>query len=322
MEPASVVDSQPLPPGRLVVVNQVDHTVSVVDLATKQVLGKVSVGVNGHEVACSQDGRFAFVPIYSNVGVGQEGTDGNQIDVVDLHTFEVARSIDLGKPVRPHCVQLGSDGLLYVSAELDQSLYAVDVTTDRVVAKTFTSAPESHMFVMSHDAKKAYTANIGPGSVSVLDLKTRELEAIIDVSNCIQRISMSVDGRHVFTHDQSKPQIAVIDTQTDTVTDWISLPGTAFCSAPTPDGESLIVLANGIHQILVVDLHSRKITRSFAIPPSTIGLFVDPTGNFAFVSCIGSGQIAILNLQTWTMEAPIQLEIGVDGLAWLPALES
>ena len=133
---------------------------------------------------------------------------------------------------------------------------------------------------------------------------------------------MSVDGRHVFTHDQSKPQIAVIDTQTDTVTDWISLPGTAFCSAPTPDGESLIVLANGIHQILVVDLHSRKITRSFAIPPSTIGLFVDPTGNFAFVSCIGSGQIAILNLQTWTMEAPIQLEIGVDGLAWLPALES
>jgi len=34
------------------------------------------VGVTGHEVAVSPDGRLAYVPIYGDSGVGKPGTDG------------------------------------------------------------------------------------------------------------------------------------------------------------------------------------------------------------------------------------------------------
>jgi len=42
------------------------------------------VGVNGHEVSLSKDGRLAYVPIYSNLAIGEPGTDGNTIDIADL----------------------------------------------------------------------------------------------------------------------------------------------------------------------------------------------------------------------------------------------
>src|SRR3979490_3017809 len=72
------------PSGLLVIVNQTEHTLLEVDPATGKEIAKVEVGINGHEVTVSKDGRFAYVPIYGNSGVGRPGTDGSTIDVVDL----------------------------------------------------------------------------------------------------------------------------------------------------------------------------------------------------------------------------------------------
>src|SRR6266576_7100097 len=48
--------------GILVVANQKEHTVLLVDPEARRELAKISVGVNGHEVAVSPDSRFAYVP--------------------------------------------------------------------------------------------------------------------------------------------------------------------------------------------------------------------------------------------------------------------
>ena len=303
--------------GKLVVVNQHDHTVQLVDTVGRKALGTVTVGINGHEVAVSKDGRFAYVPIYSNVGVGSPGTDGDHIDVVDLHEFKVVRSIYLGKPVRPHRALFGKDGLLYVSAELDDAIYAVDTRTDQVVAKIPTGQKETHMFVFSKDGRRAYTSNVGAGSVSVLDLKKHELVTVIPISAVAQRISISVDGKTVFTHDQRLPRIAEIDTKSDKVTGWIEIPAVAFASSPTPDGKWLFVLSPDARQLYAVDLSTKEASHTFDLPSSSIGLFVSPDGTTAFVSCIGSGQIAVLNLKTWKMEPSIELSPGVDGMGWV-----
>src|SRR5258708_9115294 len=76
--------------GLLVVANQKEHTVLLVDPESRRELAKISVGVNGHEVAVSPDAHFAYVPIYGNSGVGKPGTDGSTIDVVDLQQRKLA----------------------------------------------------------------------------------------------------------------------------------------------------------------------------------------------------------------------------------------
>jgi YVTN family beta-propeller protein len=294
----------------------VEHTLLIVDPGSRRELAKVLVGVNGHEVTLSKDGRFAYVPIYGNSGVGRPGTDGSSIDIVDLQTRTLAGSIDLGRGVRPHKAEFGPDGLLYVTAELANDLYVVDVNARKVVAEIPTGQPEAHMLVLSPDGRRAYTANVGPGSVSVLDVEKRKLITVIPVAKRVQRISRTLDGRLVFTHDQDKPRMAVIDTATNKIKQWVELPEVAYASAPTSDGKWLLVVS-AAGKLHVVDLATLTIDKSFEVPPSANVVTVQPDGTIAYISCMQVGKIAVLNLRSWQMEEPISLTPGVDGSAWM-----
>jgi YVTN family beta-propeller protein len=301
--------------GVLVVANQREHTALLVDPETRQELAKVTVGVNGHEVAVSPDSRFAYVPIYGNSGVGKPGTDGTTIDVIDLHDRKLTATIDLGKPLRPHRAEFGPDGLLYVTAELAKAVDVIDPATRKVIAEIPTGAMESHMVVISPDGHRAYTANVAAGSVSVLDLKQRSLVTVIQVARTVQRISISPDGKRVFTHDQDTPRIAVIDTNTNKVASWISVPATVYSSSPTADGRKLLA-SSPSGKIFVIDLASAKVEESFDIPPAVGELLLAPDGKFAFVSCPQAGTIEILDMPGHKLLQPIKLTLGVDGLAW------
>jgi YVTN family beta-propeller protein len=310
-------------PGLLLVVNQAEHTLLIVDPRSKREIGRTVVGVNGHEVTVSKDGRLAYVPIYSNVAIGEPGTDGDHIDVVDLQTRKVAASVNLGKPVRPHRALLGTDGLLYVTAELDNAVDVVDPATLQVVSQIPTGQPQTHMLVLAPNGDRAYTANVSAGSVSVLDLKKRKLITVIPVAKTVQRISISPDGGRVFTQDRETARVAVIDTATNKISRWIEMPELPFASAPTPDGRWLLVTTNAKdqHRLHVVDLKSLKITRSFELPDIPLGILIQPDGNFAYATCVRAGKIAVLNLRSWQMEEPIVLTRGVDGMAWTAAVQ-
>src|SRR6476661_6484309 len=181
-------NSAPPSHGTLVVANQKEHTVLLVDPESRHELAKISVGVNGHELAVSPDARFAYVPIYGNSGVGRPGTDGTTIDIIDLQEHKLAATMDLGKPLRPHQATFGSDGLLYVSAELANALDVIDPTSRKVIAQVPTGQPESHMFVLSKDGTRAYTSNVHVGTVSVADIANRKLITTIPVAKQVQRI--------------------------------------------------------------------------------------------------------------------------------------
>ncbi len=305
--------------GFLFIANQVDHSALVVNLDSRRVVGKAGVDINGHEVAVAPDHRFGYVPIYGDSGVGKPGTDGSTIHVVDLRAGRTVKIIDLGKPVRPHCAKFGPDGFLYVSAELANAIYILDPASGKLVGEVGTGAIESHMFVLSPDGHRAYTSNVGAGSVSVLDLEKRSLITVIPVAKRVQRISISPDGRFVFTHDQDAPRIAVIDTATNKLARWIQLPASVYSSAPTPDGRFLIANAP-TGKLLVIDLSSDKVTASYPIPEAVGETGLDARGEFAYVSCPQKGTIEILDLPNGRMEAPIALSPGVDGFVWIPGI--
>ena len=320
--PFSEANCAPSARGLLVVANQMEHTVLVIDPESRRELAKIVVGVNGHEVVVSKDGRFAYVPIYGNSGVGRPGTDGSTIDVVDLQDHKLAASIDLGKGLRPHCAEFGPDGLLYVTAELANAVDVIDPSTRKVLAEIPTGQPQSHMLVLSSDGRRAYTANVGAGSVSVLDLAKRSLVTTIAVAKAVQRISMSPDGLRVFTHDQGAPRIAVIDTATNKITNWVELPSPAYASEPTPDGRWLLALSMVANRLFVVDLQTSKVVRSLEVPTRSSEILIRPDGEIAYLSGTGAGKIAVLDLRAWEMQQPINLTPGVDGLAWIPATPS
>jgi len=307
----------------LFVANQIEHTVLLVDPLSRQVLAKVGVDINGHEVAVAPDGRYGYVPIYGNTFVGKLGSNGSTIHVVDLRMGRTVAVVDLGKEVRPHSARFGPDGLLYVTAELANAIYIVDTKTRSLVGEIPTGATHTHMLVMSPDGRRIYTANVDAGSVSVLDLRARTLLATIPVSKQVQRISISPDGKFVFTQDQKTPRIAVIDTTTNAVVRWIALPRVAFSSAITKEGRWLLANSDS-GKLFVVDLISGALAKTFDIPdvpvlPTPGEITMAPDGVRAYVSCPQGGTIEVLNLKDWKLEEPIRLTKGVDGMAWVPA---
>jgi DNA-binding beta-propeller fold protein YncE len=303
--------------GVLLVANKGDHTLGIIDpVAGRQVATVKQSGITGHEVVASPDGKTAYVPIYGDSGVGRPGSDGRTMDVIDIASPRRVATVDFGHPARPHCPVFGPDGRLYVTAELTSSIEVVDPRTNAVVDSIPTGQPESHMLVLSRDGKRAWTSNVGAGTVSAIDIGARKVTAVIHVAKRAQRIALSTDEEWLFTADQDAPRLAVVDTKTNKLAPGVALPGVAYGTAPTPDGRFLVMALPGLNQVGVLDLKSMEVVRTLDVPKAPQEVLVRPDGRVAYVSCDASGQVAVIDLAEWKVERLIPAGPMVDGLAW------
>jgi YVTN family beta-propeller protein len=303
---------------RLLVAEKGAQSLAIVDPATGKVLGSVPEGgITGHEVIASVDGKLAFVPIYGNSGVGKPGTDGTNIAVIDIAAHKVTGNIAFNHRIRPHCPMIGpKDGRLYVTTELDQTITIIDPKTLKIVGTLPTGQPESHMLVLSHDGRRAYTANVGPGTVSVIDIAARKVLKVIPISGNTQRISIAPNDKWVYTADQTKPQMAVISTTSNAVAKWIPMEGIGYGSATTPDGRWLLVALPDQNKVAVIDLKSMQVARTVDVGTYPQEIIVRPDGKSAYVSCEKANSVAEIDTTTWKVTRTITTGKLTDGLAW------
>jgi len=326
--------------GKLLVALKGEQSLAIVDPASGKVIGKVSEGKlegkdTAHEVAASLDGKLAYLPIYGDSGVGKPGSDGREMVVVDIASQKVVSRLDFsrnyaGKAVRPHLPVQGPpvpghpEGLLYVTSELAKTISVIDPVTMTVIGAIMTGQEQSHMLAVSHDGKWGYTANVGPGTVSVLDLTPKSdgswhnPVAVIPVAGTVQRISVSMDDKWVFTSDQTKPELVVIDAAKRTVAKRIPMESYGYGTAATPDGHWLLVPLESVNKIAVIDLTTWAVVRNVALAAGTHPqeALVTPDGKTAYVSCDHSGQVAEIDTATWAVRRMIDTGKVSDGLAW------
>jgi DNA-binding beta-propeller fold protein YncE len=304
--------------GNLLVANQQTNSLEVIDADAGRLLFSIPTrGTRGHEVAVLPNTRLAYVPIYGDSVVGQPGTDGRTVEVIDVDARRVVSSIDLGRAVRPHMAIFGPDGMLYVTAELANAIDIVDPRSQKRVASIPTLGPQSHMMVITRDGSRGYVTNIGTGTVTALDLVNRKNIAVIPIAKSVQRISISADDHTVFTADQTSPRLAAIDTSTNQVKNWIKLPAIGYGSRATPDGRWLLVALPKSNQVAVVDLRSMKVARTVDVPANPQEILLRPGHHVAYISCFSGGKITELDLRNWQINKSIEVGAGADGLAWL-----
>ncbi len=222
----------------LLVADQRVATVTLIDPAAGKTLATVAEtipGQWGHEITATSDGRTAFLPIYGNSGVGKPGIDGDKMLVIDVPSRKITGTVDFGHAVRPHLPVLDPvHGLLYVTTELDSAMTVIDPRTLKIVGKVPTGQKESHMLAISHDGRFGYTANVGPGTVSVLDLTERKTVAVIPIAGEVQRIAISRDDKWVFTSDSDQTPAGGHRHRSEGCEDLGALPATATAQPPPP----------------------------------------------------------------------------------------
>lgn len=307
-------------PSDVVVINQPHRTLELIEGSSGRLRLRVELGVNPHEIEVHPHGRLAVAPIYGDGALGRPGSDGRHLEIVDLQNGAV-RTIDLGEAVRPHDARFGPDGLLYVTAELAEAVLVVDIQRGRVVDRIPTGKPQSHALVLSRDGKRAYTANVSTGSISVLDLTTRKLLSVIPVAENIQRLSLSLDGRRLYTHDQRAPRVYAVDTQTMTVAQAYTTPGLTYASAAHPDGKTLLIAGRPERSasdprkpaLYVLDLETGAVA-TIDTPGWPRVIAVEDDGRHAWTN-LGTGHVLRIDIPQRKITQVIPLERGLDGMA-------
>ena len=302
--------------GRILVVCKDDQTVEVIDLAAGMAVGRIRAsGFTPHEVAATPDGRRAYLPVYGDAWLGDPGTDGRAIDVIDLVEMRLADTIQIDVASRPHLPVVGPAGLLYVSTELDESVSVFDPSSGARVGRLPTGRPQSHMFALSPDGARAYSANVDTGSVSIMDVAAESLIDVVEVAGEINRISISPDGRTAFCADQAQPRVAAIELETGRVT-WIDLPSQGFGSAVTPDGRFLVIALRWASQIGVIDLADPMMITATDVPAQPQAIALHPDGSYAYSACDAAGQVVEVDLRSREVSRVFATGNGPDGICW------
>jgi DNA-binding beta-propeller fold protein YncE len=305
--------------GRLLVVCKDDSRLEVIDLETSRPAGTVvASGFTPHEVVATDDGRFAYMPVYSNAPVGSPGSDGRRVDIVDLVTFQRVGEIRLAFPSRPHQASLLSTDRVLVSTELDETITVIDRRTLRVVARLPTRQADSHTFAVSIDGTRLVTANVGPGSVSVIDVPSRTLLGVVEVAEKVNRICLEPAGRFAYTADQGSPRIAVIDTDLVEHVAWIELPSIGFGTAVTASGSHIVVALRTGSEIAVVDRRSGDVVHRVATPNHPQAIVLHPDGVRAYSACDADDCVVEVDIHAGRLLRRIETGHNPDGITWSP----
>ncbi len=314
----------------LVVLNKSEATASLIDLATGAVRATLPTGHGPHEAAVSPDGRIALVGNY-----GTRGKPGSSLTVIDVPAAKVVKTIDLGEYKRPHGLLFLADGTrALVTAEDNKALLEVDVENGSVIEAYATSADVSHMVEVALGGKRAFVANIGSGSVSVIDLEKGALVRNLETGAGAEGITATVDGKHIWVTNRSADTVSVIDATSLEILAQIPCASFPIRAKATPDGKHVLVSCARTADIAVLDVAARKEVRripqdlravdteerlfgdSFGESSVPIGIVIHPDGSTAWIAHTNADVVAEINLEKWEIVRLLKAGREPDGMAY------
>jgi YVTN family beta-propeller protein len=189
------------------VTNAEDATVSVVDLARREVVTAIPTAAYPHGLRLSPDGRELYV---ANV------KDGSVSVIATAALAEVARI-----PVGEAPVQVGftpDGGQAFVSLRDEDLVAVIDTAARRVVDKIAVGRGPIQVYA-TPDGRELYVANEGTREspdrrVSVIDIAEGGVVATVVTGTGPHGVVVSPDGRRTFVTNLHDATVSAIDTAT------------------------------------------------------------------------------------------------------------
>jgi YVTN family beta-propeller protein len=323
-----MIPTLPMNAATLIVANKSDDTVDLIDTRTGKSTATIPTGHAPHEVETSPDGTIAVVADY-----GDRSTPGSTLTVIDLRSKEVVRTIDLGEHQRPHGLSWLEGSEIAVTTEGSRDLVIVDVDSGEIVASIPTGQQVSHMVAVTPDKTRAFVANIGSGTVTVIDLVEREKIRDIETGAGAEGIAVTPDGREVWVTNRDADTISIIDTETLEILDTVECSGFPIRVEIMPDGNHALVSAARSGEVVRFDTKRRReiarekldlstvsddAKRLFADfdSPVPVGIQINTKGDRAWVAATQSDAVVVIDPVTVEVLDVIRAGREPDGMAW------
>ena len=320
--------------GTLLVLNKSDSTVSLINVATKTVVATIPTGAGPHEVAVSPNGKIAVVANY-----GTQQAPGSSLTVIDVAGKKQLKTIDLGEYRRPHGIEWLRGDEIVVTAEGNKALLIVDIESGKVAAAVTTDQNVSHMVVLGRRSNKAFVANIGSGSVTVIDLKTRTKITDLQTGAGAEGIDISPDEKEVWVTNRAANTVSVIDVHTLKIIATLESKDFPIRVKFAPGGKHVLVSNARSGDVAIFDAIAKKEIRripmllkaaegstsgqrifgaQFGQSPVPVGILVASRLSHAFVANTNADIVTMIDLKTWQVAGRLTAGKEPDGLGYSP----
>jgi WD40 repeat protein len=269
-----------------------------------------------HELVVVRETATAYVPIYGDGVHGRNPHPGHLISVIDLRQRRHDGDIDLSPYAAPHSMQIGPDGLLYVTCEENGLVAVVDLGTRKIAYTIATGSTNAHRLTIAPDGRHLFTENEEDATVSVIDVLGRALLRKIATPNPLAGLAVSPDGGTVIAVDDVEPLLHLISTTSWRIERTVRLDGGASpgqVARYSPDGTMLFVtsMASGTATLLDASFGNQTVLAVGKQPMD--GAYRDGTVSIA---CQGDGSIHVIDLATRRVTARHSAGIGCETLAF------
>jgi len=209
---------------KLYILSSAGNDMTVVDVATHEILGTVEVGDRPHGIAAPASDDLLYVSAEFE----------NTLTVVDPLTDTVTKRYPMFGN-RPNEIDVTSDGRIVYLPILGHGVYEVFDTRQEHIVERIATNGLPHNVVISPDDRYAYLAPMDRGRAPVEAVAERGLPTTLN------------------------ERIHVVDLRTHRVIDTIETGDAPRPIAISPDGKRLYANIDGLQGFLVIDLEQREV---------------------------------------------------------------
>jgi len=321
---ATECNAQSASKGSLLALSKANHTLAIVDPVTLNVIARIPVGEDPHEVIASTDGKTAYVTIYG-------GGSLHELNVIDLVAQKPLTNVDTRPLFGPHGLTF-VNGKAWFTAEGSKAIGRYDPATGKLDWSMGTGQDRTHMIYVTTDGKKIYTTNVSSGTVSILvdtliqpgkmappNAKPHEdwIQTVVPTARGSEGFDVSPDGSELWTASSEDGTISIIDVTAKKLATKIDAKVTGANRLKfTPDGKLVFISSLQSGELTIYDAKSQREIKRLKIGHGAAGILMDPDGSRAFVACSADNYVAVIDLKT--LEITSHLDVGgvPDGLAW------
>lgn len=173
---------------KLYITNSAGNDVTIADLATNKVIGRIEVGLHPHGIAVPAAQDVILVTI--------EGTKPGELVWIDPITDKVTRRMPIGPA--PNQLAVTPDGKFAYIPVSDGYYEVVDLAKEKIIERIFTGG-RPHNTLCSANGKHMYLAPMGnPKKVTIVDVAGHKAIGEIPFSSVVRPVAVTRDEKRFF----------------------------------------------------------------------------------------------------------------------------
>lgn len=298
---------------KAMVANAGSDSATIFDPLNSTVITQIPTGKHPQHINFKSAGKIYIL------NMGTQKDPANTIDVVDLNTKTIIKTISLGDKTGPHWGVLSNDKkILWVACASQNSIVEIDTDSDIPIRSWDTHQPGSYNFTVSRDGSKIYSANFDTSTVSIIDRTNGNIK-IISIGGKPIGIDASPDGKEIWISSNVTNEITVLDAKTNKVLKKFPTTGQTPCRIKfTNNGKFVLVTQADSKELTVFNALTKQFAWKIRLDGNfPKGLAVSPDDKQALVSFGGGNSVAIIDLENKKVVSQIQTGLRPEGAVYI-----